>query len=185
MKFSRTTITWVVAALFAVFSASALSAPPAHSKGKGTPPTRFIWLEVFGDAGVFVFPFISCPAFETEMTLTISGFWIFHPAKPGKDEFEFYHSAVVTEIANADDPSIKVEGIPGQVLNRHWTGTPFASDPIETGVQLMITLPGHGVIYRDVGRARFDIATFDPVFFMGHWDSLDGDFQALCAALAP
>lgn len=86
-------------------------------------------------------------------------------------------------------PTLFVDSIPGQVMNRHWTGVPFASDPIETGVQLMFTLPGHGVIFRDVGRIVISwfAGPDDPAFSFtaGHWDSFDEDYEALCAALTP
>jgi hypothetical protein len=133
-----------------------------------------------GGPFVETFPFISCGDFETTMTVTIGGFWMYHPATKGKGGWEFYHSDWPVTITNASNSAYFVEGIPGQVMNRHWTGEPFESDPIETGVQLMVTLPGHGVIFRDVGRIRIDLGTFEAEFMAGHWDSWDEDFQALC-----
>ena len=70
-------------------------------------------------------------------------------------------------------------------MTRHWTSTAFASDPIETGVNIMITLPGYGQIFRDVGRLRIDWDTFDVVFLAGEWQSWGDDYDALCAALTP
>lgn len=131
------------------------------------------------------FDFIHCGDFGTTMTVTIDGFWIYHPPKNNKGGWEFYHSNWPVTITNALDNTYFVESIPGSVMNRHWTGEPFASDPIETGVQLMVTLPGHGVILRDVGRIRYDFVTFEVEFMAGHWDTWDGDFQALCNALRP
>ncbi len=181
----RTTI------LASVFSASALlltlgtSAANPPPQAKGHPPDKVYWVEANGGPTSYTFPFISCGGFDTTLTVTFQGFWITHYPTPGKDGWEFYHSAYPTRVSNADDDSIFVEGIPGQVLNRHWTGEPFASDPIETGVQMMITLPSYGVIYRDVGRLSYDINTFEVTFSAGQWDSVDQDYQALCAALAP
>lgn len=183
MKQIQKIIVLVIGLLFVLASGTSSAAPPAHANGN--PPEKFYWVDVFGGPTTVQFPFISCDAFDTVMTLTFQGFWMTHHATPGKDGWEFYHSAWPSSIANSDDESISVEGIPGQVMNRHWTAEAFASDWIETGVQLMITLPGHGVIYRDVGQVRFDIDTFEPEFLAGHWDTFDADYQALCAALAP
>lgn len=147
-------------------------------------PEKFYMVDI-GGPFVETFPFISCGDFETTMTVTIGGFWMYHPATKGKGGWEFYHSDWPVTITNASNSAYSVEGIPGQVMNRHWTGEPFESDPIETGVQLMVTLPGHGVIFRDVGRIRIDLGTFEAEFMAGHWDSWDEDFQALCNALRP
>jgi len=167
-----------------IIAGLSLAAPPDHANGK--PPEKFYWVDVFGGPTTYEFAFVSCPAgFDTMMSVTYQGFWMVHHSKPGKEEWEFYHSATPAKIWNSDDPSIFVEGVPGQGLNRHWTGEAFNSDVIETGVQMMITLPGHGVIFRDVGRIRIDWDTFDAEFMAGHWDSWDGDFQALCDALTP
>lgn len=186
MKSLKTLSTVVLALVLTLGSGLSAADPPDHAQGN--PPQKFYWIDVFGEPSTFVFPFIvECDGFGTVMTLTLDGFWIFHPKNNGRDAWEFYHSAWPSRIANANDETLYVEGIPGQVINRHWTGEPFASDPIETGVQLMITLPGHGVIYRDVGRVRFDWDTspLQPTFLAGHWDSYDADYQALCEALTP
>jgi len=159
-------------------------APPVHSGGKGVPPEKFFMVDI-GGPFVETEEFIECPGFGTEITFTFGGFWMYHPATAGRDGWEFYHSAWPIKIANAEDESLFVEGVPGQVMNRHWVGEPFESDPIETGVQLMVVLPGYGVILRDVGRIRYDIDTFDIEFIAGHWDTWEEDFQALCAALTP
>ena len=51
----------------------------------------------------------------------------------------------------------------------------------------MITLPGYGVIFRNVGRVLLDNSFWPPIplHFTGHWDSFDEDYQALCEALKP
>lgn len=157
--------------------------PPAHAKGN--PPEKVYWIDEFGEPSTFTFDFVDCNGFGTVMDLTLSGFWIYHPETNGQGAWEYFHSASPTRITNADDATLFVEGIPGQVINRHWTGEPGESDPIETGVQLMVALPGYGVIYRDVGRLRLDWDTFEAVFLAGHWDSFTEDYQALCAALSP
>jgi len=147
-------------------------------------PEKFYMVD-FGGPFVDVFPFIDCGAFTTTISITIDGFWMYHPATKGKGGWEFYHSDWPIRITNDSNDAYFVDGIPGQVMNRHWTGEPFESDPIETGVQLMVTLPGHGVIFRDVGRLRLNVDTFESEFLAGHWDSFDEDFQALCTALTP
>ena len=147
-------------------------------------PQKFYMVDI-GGPFVQTGPFIDCGAFTTTISITIDGFWMYHSATKGKCAWEFYHSDWPIRITNDNNADYFVDGIPGQVMNRHWTGEPFASDPIETGVQFMVTLPGHGVIFRDVGRLRLNLDTFEPDFLAGHWDSFDEDFQALCAALTP
>ena len=167
-------------------STLATGAPPDHAKG--APPQKFYMVDLggpFDDTS----PYIDCDGFSTNITLSFGGFWMTHPANAGKGLWEFYHSDWPVTIANADDETLFVEGIPGQVMNRHWTGEPFASDPIETGVQIMIVLPGHGVIYRNVGRVIIDLSAGSEdlpfTFIAGQWDFYDEDYQALCAALTP
>jgi len=65
---------------------------------------------------------------------------------------------------------------------------PFDSDPVETGVQLMVTVPGYGVLIRDVGRVVWDWSNPDepePTFYAGQWDGFDEGYQAICEALVP
>jgi hypothetical protein len=153
----------------------------------GEKPTKFYWDEEIGEPGWFDFPFISCDGFDVNLYGEYSGWWMYHPATPGKGGWEFYHTAYATLLYNANDPDLYVEGKRGGHWNRHWAGEPFASSNVETGVQMMITLPRHGVVYRDVGRIVWD-ENWNPVVYVGHWDFLDGnfdeDFQAICDALA-
>ena len=165
----------------------AAGAPPEHANGE--PPDKFYMVDFGGPFEMDPHDFIECDGFGTTITVTIGGFWMTHPANAGKDLWEFYHSDWPVKIANANNPDLFVEGIPGQVMNRHWTGAPFGSDQIETGVQLMVVLPGYGVVYRNVGRIILDTYT-DPdnsviKWTAGQWDATDGDYQALCAALTP
>ncbi len=165
-------------------TAMAFAGPPDHAKG--APPTKMYMVDV-GGPFIDTSDFISCGDFDTTITFTLGGFWITHPQNAKKGLWEFYHSDWPITITNSSDPTKYVEGIPGQVMNRHWTGEPFLSDPIETGAQFMVTLPGHGVIFRDVGRVRINWfgGPDDPMFtfLAGHWDTFDSDFQALCDAL--
>jgi hypothetical protein len=154
--------------------------------GGGTP-AKFYWDEEIGEPGSFDFPLISCDGFEVNLYGEYSGWWIYHPATPGKGGWEFYHTAVASLLYNATNPDLYVEGKHGGRWNRHWAGEPFDSSSVETGVQMMITLPRHGVVYRDVGRIVWD-EDWNPVVYVGHWDSFDAnfdeDFQAICDALA-
>jgi hypothetical protein len=177
----------------AVFVAAAMGFSWA-SAGMGAPPDKFDWIEEFGEPGVFSYELADCGDFEAIVTVEIAGFWMTHYPQgngngngkgQGQNQWEFYHSAQGILVENSDDPSIFVEGIPGNVMNRHWQGVAFDSDRTETGVQMMITLPGYGVIYRDVGRILIDWDTFEAEFLAGHWDSWDEDFAALCDALSP
>ena len=163
---------------------NAWAAPPAHAKG--SPPTKTYWLDFFGEAGEFTFDFVDCGAFQTTLTVQLTGFWITHTGHPKRDTWEFYHSAVPTRVANALDESLYVDSVPGTSLNRLWLDGPFQGDAIETGVQLMVTLPGYGVVARNVGRIVYEWPPgSSPVKFLaGKWDSQSGDFQALCDALS-
>jgi hypothetical protein len=90
-------------------------------------------------------------------------------------------------VFNEDNPDLFVDGVPGGKWNRKWTGVAFDSNPIETGVQLMLTIPHYGVIYRDVGRVEINWGTHEPILYVGHWDLFDGfdeDIVALCTILS-
>lgn len=168
--------------LISLSTVTAWAAPPEHAKG--SPPTKSYWLDVFGEAWEATFPYASCDGFETEITIVISGFWITHTNHPKRDVFEFYHSAWATRISNVSDPSIFVDGVPGQTMNRHWPQESFTGDAIETGVQLMITVPGYGAVLRDVGRIVYGWNSGEVKFTAGEWDTVDGDFQAICEVLS-
>jgi len=192
MNIKRITAVFVAATMGLLWASAGLGTPPDHANGQGTPPEKFDWIEEFGEPGIFTYELADCGDFQAIITVEISGFWINHSPNGngngngnGQEEWEFYHSENIVLVENSDDPYIFVEGIPGNHINRHWSGAPFDSDPIETGVQMMITLPHHGVIYRDVGRIRIDWDTFEVEFMAGHWDTYDEDFQALCLALTP
>jgi hypothetical protein len=180
MKFAHV-LKWFLCLVFSLSTLNALAEPPAHAKG--SPPTKTYWLDVFPTAGEFTFPFVDC-GFPTEMTVELAGFWITHTGHPKRDVWEFYHSALVSRITNLVDTSIYVEGIPGQNLTRHWPQESFQGIAIETGVQIMVTLPGYGVVVREVGRIVYDWVTGDVSFLAGQWSSQDGDYQALCSALS-
>jgi len=158
----------------------------AGTTANGDPPEKFDWVDVYGGPTTVTWEFLQCNGFGTEMTITFQGFWVVHPESRGRGQFEFYQSITPVRISNADDPSIYVESAPGSHVTRHWVGEGFNSDFVETGVQIMITLPGYGMIFRDVGRLRIDWDTFEAEFIAGEWDSwLGGDSDALCAALSP
>ena len=175
------------AALFAAFWIVAASissaAPPDHSKGR--PPEKFYWVDVFGGPSTFTGPLLPCDGFDVNITITYQGFWVVYPDTPGREDFESYQSITPISLSNSEDPSIFVESIPGSHVSRRWTGTAFETDPIDTGVQIMITLPGYGQIFRDVGRLRVDWDTLEPEFIAGEWQSWGDDYDALCAALTP
>ena len=181
MKLNNLILGITTFAIVAMFSVSAT----AGKNGNG--PTKYYWDEEFGEPAWFDFPFLASDGFDVNLYGEYSGWWMYHPATPGKGGWEFYHTAFATLLYNANNPDLYIAGKRGGHLNRHWAGEPFASSNVETGVQMMITLPGHGVVYRDVGRIVWD-EDWNPVVYVGHWDLLDGnydeDFQAICDALA-
>ena len=179
----KNVIASLIALALIIVAGSSVAAQPDHAKRN--PPQKFYWIDELGEPVPQTSEFLPCDGFDTLLTVTFQGFWMSHPGTPGKDQWEFYHSAWPSKISRADDPSIFVEGKPGGKINRHWTAEPFASDFIETGVQILVTLPGYGVVFRDVGRIRVNWGTFDVEFIAGNWDSHDEDYQALCAALTP
>ncbi len=183
MKSSKILAACIGLFVFVLGSVCATAGPPDHSNGK--PPEKFYWVDVFGGPTTYTFDFVDCDDFGTMITITYQGFWVVHPETPGRGQFESYQSITPITICNADDDSICVESIPGSHVTRHWTGVAFETDPIETGVQIMITLPRHGQIFRDVGRLRIDWATGEAVFIAGEWQSWGDDYYALCEALSP
>ena len=54
-----------------------------------------------------------------------------------------------------------------------------------TGLHFNLTIPGHGVVFHQVGQIIFDLATGDVLFQAGPADFEDDDIAALCAALTP
>lgn len=184
MKSSKILTVFIGLFVFALGSMSASAGPPEHSNGKA--PEKFYWVDVFGGPTDFTIDeFLECDGFWTNMTITFQGFWVVHPETPGRGQFESYQSITPRTICNADDDTICVESIPGSHITRHWTGVAFASPFIETGVQIMVVLPGHGQIFRDVGRLTIDFDTNDILFEAGEWQSWGDDYVALCEALSP
>lgn len=111
------------------------------------------------------------------------------PATPGKGQWASYFSFSGMRVYNESNPGLYVDGVPGGKWNRKWTGVAFDSNPIEMDVQLMLTIPHYGVIYRDAGRVEIDWDRFEPVIHVGHWDwdifdGFDEDIIALCSVLA-
>ena len=169
---------------FAVIAMFSLSAT-AGKNGQG--PTKYYWEDELGDPQVWEQPFLSCDGFDVMLHIEYSGWWMVHPETPGKNHWESYFSFSRMRVFNENNPDLYMDGVPGGKWNRKWTGEAFNSDIIETGVQLMLTIPHYGVIYRDVGRIVIEWGTFEPLFFVGNWDVLDGfdeDIVALCSVLA-
>ena len=91
---------------------------------------------MFGGPSTGTYPLLPCDGFDVNITITYQGFWVVHPATPGRDDFESYQSITPISLSNSEDPSIFVESVPGSHVTRHWTSTAFQTDPIETGVQI-------------------------------------------------
>lgn len=181
MRFKNLLVTFTTVIIFLLFAIGASAAP------KGENPTKYYWADELGDPSVWEEPFLSCDGFDVILHIEYSGWWMVHPETHGKGHWESYFSFSRMKVFNASNPDLYMDGVPGGKWNRKWTGLAFESDIIETGVQLMLTVPHYGVIYRDVGRVEIDINTFEPVVYVGHWDIFDGfdeDIVALCSVLA-
>lgn len=85
---------------------------------------------------------------------------------------------------NSENPAIAIEGGPGEVENDQFDFTGDTPTVAVTGVVFKVTLPGHGVIFHEAGRAVFDFATGEALFQAGPHDFQEQEVAALCAALA-
>jgi hypothetical protein len=181
MRFKNLLATFMTIGIFCLFAIGASAAP------KGETPTKYYW-DDFGDPAVREEPFLSCDGFDVILHVEYSGWWIVHPETSGKGQWESYFSFSGMKVYNASNPDLYMDGVPGGKWNRRWKGPAQGSNFIETGVQLMLTIPHYGVIYRDVGRVEIDINNpSKPVIYVGHWDLFDGfdeDIVALCSVLA-
>lgn len=181
MQFKNLLATFMTISIFFLFAIGASAAP------KGETPIKYFMEDVNGGPIVQESAFLSCDGFEVMLRIQYGGWWMVHPGTRGKDSWEFYFSFSGMRVFNEDNPDLFVDGVPGGKWNRKWTGVAFDSNPIETGVQLMLTIPHYGVIYRDVGRVEIDWGTHEPILYVGHWDLFDGfdeDIVALCTILS-
>lgn len=83
---------------------------------------------------------------------------------------------------NSLDQSIAIEGGP-----EHLNVNMDLEDGLIkiSGVNFKVTLPGVGMIFHQGGHYTYDLATGQFVHVGGPNDMWDGNFAALCAALAP
>jgi hypothetical protein len=174
-------------AVFTTVTMFLIPAVGANAAPGGDRPTKYYWENEIGGPQVYEGPFMPCDGFDLFIHIEYSGWWMVHPETPGKNHWETYFSFGGMRVFNPNDPGLFLDGVPGGKVNRKWTGTAFESDLIETGVQVMLTVPHYGVIFRDVGRVVIDIDTWQPIFYTGQWDDFDGideDLFALCEILA-
>ena len=126
MQITKGSVGLLLSIVFLLTGTAAVAGPPEHAKGR--PPEKFYWVDAIGDPGFYEWSLGYCPAgFEVMMSWEFEGFWMVHQSTPGKEHWEFYHSAIPTKIWNVDDPSMAISGVPGSGMNRHWTGVAFVS----------------------------------------------------------
>lgn len=181
MRFKSLLTVFSTIAMFLLLTVGAVAAPG------GEKPTKYYWEDEFGGPMAYEWPLLSCDGFDVIQHIEFSGWWMVHPGTPGKGNWESYFSFSGMRVYNSGNPDLYMDGVPGGKWNRKWTGTAFETNPIETGVQLMLTIPHYGVIFRDVGRIEIDINTGEVIVYTGHWDDIDGydeDLVALCDVLA-
>ncbi len=159
----------VVATVFGVV-ATALAVPPF----KGS------------FAGDFVeFPVGDCGEFQILNDGVFEGFFIVHFDQAGNVTHVNQHIKFSQSIyKNSEDPTIFLEGGPGELENDRFDFTGDQPVVAISGVQFKITVPGHGVIFHQVGRTIFlNEPPFDILFQAGPNDFTEENVAALCAAL--
>jgi hypothetical protein len=83
---------------------------------------------------------------------------------------------------NAENPEIAIEGGP-EHLN---VNIDYQDGLIKiSGVNFKVTLPGVGMILHQGGHYTYDLTTGEYIHVGGPDDVWSGNFEALCAALAP
>jgi len=137
-------------------------------------------------AGDFIGDFVGdCGTFYVLNDVAFEGFFIEHFDKNGNLVFISQHFDFGNSIYyRSDDPTVFLVGIPGEVANERYIVTGNTPRVIIAGLPYQVTVPGHGVVFHQVGRIILDLETGEVLFQAGPNDFVGQDVAALCAALA-
>jgi hypothetical protein len=140
----------------------------------------------FGPVQVFGQYVGGCDTFSILTDYTYGGHVIVHYDQGGNVTKVFQHYSF-TEVTyyNSNFPEVLVRGGPGETQNSRFIYTGDSPFAVLGGPTYKITLPGEGVIFHQTGRLVVDLSTFEIIVQTGPSDFLDGNFDALCAALTP
>ena len=164
---------WILttaASVVALFASSAVAVPPIND------PFEYY------DTGFYIG---DCGDFDVLSDSLIAGYWRYRYDKDGNPTFIRLHLQVTESVYyRSDNPSISLSGGPGEVQNDL---VDFRKDRyFFTGIPFKVTVPGYGVIFREVGRVILDLETFEVIFQSGGpHDFTNQNLAALCNALTP
>lgn len=165
-----------------VTGAATVLAIGSISNALAVPPDK----SYFGPLQVFGFYVGSCETFDILSDFTYEGHVIFHYDRDGNITRANYHqSFTYSTYYNSEFPDVRIEGGPGEGQNDLVVYNGDAPFDIVTGPIIKINVPGWGVIFHQVGRLVVDLNTGEFLVQTGPQDWLNGNVDALCAALTP
>ena len=123
-----------------------------------------------------------CGSFSALLDFTIQGHFVVKFDKDGNAVAAEQHLKFPNDkYYNSENPDIFFTG--NAIQNDHFD---LVGDVVATsGLHFNLTVPGHGVVFHQVGQIIFDLVTGDVLMQSGPADFEDGDIVALCAALTP
>ena len=136
----------------------------------------------FGPDDFFGFFVADCGDFDVLLDFTAQGHFMLHFDKDGNlvrvhEHFEFPNDVYY----NSTDFGISFTGNAVQNTQFDVVDNQLAI----SGLQFKLTIPGHGVVFHQVGRIIIDFTIPDVIFQAGPADFDEGNVAALCAALTP
>ena len=127
-----------------------------------------------------------CGSFSVLNDAVGEGFYIEHFDKEGNTTHVNQHIKYSQSIYyNSESPNKVLFGGPGELENDRFDFTGDQAVIAVSGVQFKVTVPGHGVIFHEVGRTIFDFFTGEILWQAGPNDFTEENVAALCAALTP
>jgi hypothetical protein len=85
---------------------------------------------------------------------------------------------------NSDEPSYGLPGTAEHIQQQlHVAEGDALTDIVITGAPVRVILPGYSPVLMGVGRLKLDLSTGE-LTFTSQFDQLDGNLDAVCAALA-
>jgi hypothetical protein len=128
----------------------------------------------------------NCGDFLVLTDYSIEGFARFYLNKDGSFRLLLNLVAPESIYYNSEDPSYWLPGTAENISQWYYFN---ANDEaiywVTTGAPFRVILPGYGPVFMNVGRVKLDIATQEFTFIAGQFDNLNGNLDAICAALRP